>query len=386
MDNFELLKVEFSNRLSLLNKQVNSVSTLTNAMLNDEPYKKMLEITNDIGEVDFTHFNDLELIHFYVHQQKDINENKNRAENTKKEYLRELLLFYRVLLERSSEFELPQHDFSAYKAFSLLNHRHIRLYQDWIKAAPLGKGGKPYSVATLNRKMVVLKGFLTFLFDNHYISLPLHQKMLTSNVRMEDRPIKELGSVEVNLLLNYFKDHPILHGLLAVLTTCGIRITEFCTARVCDLYYSDEHFWLTVVGKGNKKRDVLIHPPVLESIKRFRERRSLDLVLDQTNTSPLFTTAEGNAYPSKYLSNYLTRKVNEADLDFIKFRKKPITPHFFRHAFSIISFELGESIERISQTLGHNDIKTTMIYLERTISKKNNAAHSWKDSDVLKNI
>jgi integrase/recombinase XerD len=386
MDNFEIMKALEGNQLSLWTEQVHSVSSLTKVLLNQEGYKNMREITTESGEVDFSQFNDLEMIYFYVHQQKDLNANKNRAENTKKEYLRELLLFYRVLLEKSSEFELPLHDISAYKTFSLLNHRNIRLYQEWIKDAPLGKGGKPYSVATLNRKMVVLKGFLTFLFDNHYISLPLHQKMLTSNVRMEDRPIKELGSVEVNLLLNYFKDHPILHGLLAVLTTCGIRITELCTARVCDLNYSDEHFWLTVVGKGNKKRDVLIHPPVLEAIKRFRERRRLDLVLDQTNTSPLFTTAEGNAYPSKYLSNYVTRKVNEANLDFIKFRKKPITPHFFRHAFSIISFELGESIERISQTLGHNDIKTTMIYLERTISKKNNAAHSWKDSDVLKNI
>ncbi|MDE3841071.1 integrase (plasmid) [Bacillus methanolicus] len=369
----------------IINKQ-NSVSSLTNIMVNNSFHKRMMDVIDQNGETDFSSFNDLEMIYFYVHQQKDLNEKNNRAENTKKEYIRDLLIFYKHLLEHGDILELQIGEISEYRLLKKLNHRNIRKYQEWIKQAPLGKSGKPYSVATLNRKTIILKGFFTFLFENKYIKVPLHQKMLSSNVRINDRPNKEMSSTEVIQLLDYFRDHPILYGLISVLVTTGIRIQELCTARVCDLAYLDGEYWLTVMGKGGKEREVLIHPNVLEAIKRFRERRRLDLKLDPSNTSPLFTTAKGKAYNFKYLSNYIAQKINEADLDFIKIRKTRITCHTFRHAYALISADQGADLLNIKESLGHSDIKTTMIYLQRKFARKNNAAHTWKGSDLLKKI
>lgn len=355
-------------------------------MMNDSFYRSMVDVIDESGEMYYKPFNDIEMIYFYVHQKKDLNEKKNRMENTKREYLRDLLLFYRHLLEQAENLEIHLEDLSNYQLLKKLSHRHIRKFQDWLKVAPLGKSGKTYSPATLNRKMVIIKAFFSFLYENKYIEVPLHNRMLSSNVRSYDRPNKEMSSAEVITLLQYFRAHPILYGLISVLATTGIRIQELCTARVSDLMYVDGEYWLTVLGKGNKERQVLIHPGVMEAIKGFRSRRRLDIKLDPFDHSPLFTTAKGKAYTYKYLSNYLTKKINAADLDIIKMRKVPITPHTFRHAFALISADNGADILTISQSLGHSDISTTKIYLQRKMSRKNNAAHSWKGSDLLNKL
>ncbi|KZE67964.1 integrase [Fictibacillus phosphorivorans] len=384
--NNELIK---NSKNELTTNRFNSsrdISTLTSLMVDNSMFKQLNDVIDESGENDFSSFNDLEMIYFYVHQQKDLNDNKNRMENTKKEYVRDLLIFYKQILEQSNQIELSIEAFEEYQILKRLSHRNIRKYQEWIKQAPLGKSGKPYAVATLNRKMVIIKGFFYFLYSNGYISLPLHEKMLSSNVRASDRPDKEMSSVEFLLLLRYFKNHPILYSLISVLGTTGLRVQELCKLRVCDLSYVDGGYWLKVMGKGRKEREVLIHENVLETIKAFRQRRRVKLKLDRSDTSPLFTTAKGKAYTYKYLSNYITQKINAADIDFIRMRSTPITCHTFRHCFALISAEQGAELLAIKESLGHSDIKTTMIYLQRKMARKNNAAHTWKDSNIIKNI
>ncbi|MCU1808271.1 tyrosine-type recombinase/integrase [Cytobacillus firmus] len=363
-----------------------TIPSLVNYLLDDSLHKKMSDIIDKDGEANFSLFNDIEMIYFYTHQKKDLNDKKNRKENTKREYLRDLLLFYQQLLEQAELLEIEIRNVQEYRLFKKLTPRNMRKYQEWLKEAQLGKGSKQYSVATLSRKTAVMRGFLRFLYETHYIMNPLHQKMLSSNVRSYDRPNKEMSSVEVISLVNYFRTHPILYGLISVLATTGLRIQELCNAKVSDLVYLDGEYWLTVMGKGQKERQVLIHPNVLKSIEGFRKRRRLDFKLDPSDSSPLFTTSKGKAYGYKYLSNYLITKINKADLDFIKMRKNPITPHSFRHGFALISADQGADLLTIKESLGHSDIKTTQIYLKRKMLRKNNAAHSWKDSDIINKL
>lgn len=143
---------------------------------------------------------------------------------------------------------------------------------------------------------------------------------------------------------------------------------------------------LKVEGKGRKKREVLIHPPIFELICRFRKRRDQLTVLDAADQSPLFVTAKTKAYSYKYLSNYLTQKIKLVPADIIQKRANPITGHSFRHFYAIASAELGSDLLRIMQALGHTSTKTTLIYLEKTLARKNSASHSWSNSSFLKNI
>lgn len=379
-----------SSNNSLINLQsATNLKELTTFMLSDDLYNNLLTETNFLDNPTSHPFNDLEMIYLFVHNKKDMNDKKNRMTNTKQEYIRDLLIMYKQLLNNQERFniELTSHFPDKMPSlFGSLKHSNLRKFQEWLLEEPLGKGGKPYAAATLNRKMVILKSFFAYLYQNEYIQTPLHEKMLSSNVREADIPNRDLSSNEVIQLLDYFKEHPIIHCFIATLATTGLRIRELCSSRISDITYQDGDYWLNVMGKGRKQREVLLHPNIIEGIKSFRLRRRLDFTLDPTDDAPIFTTANGMPYSYKYLSNYLTRHINNADLTFIKMRKTPITPHFLRHAYAIISAENGATLESISPSLGHSSYRTTARYLEKRLSRKNSASHTWKNSNILKNI
>ncbi|WP_078557124.1 tyrosine-type recombinase/integrase [Bacillus alkalicellulosilyticus] len=356
---------------------------LINRMLNEEYYIKMKDI---LDENNYLIFNDLEMIYYYVHKEKDMDKRKNRMENTKREYFRELLWFYSQMLENHERFGVKNERRNINNLLKSLERKNIRKFQEWLKVVPNGKGGKPYSVSTIARKIVIIKSFIQFLFQCQYLNEPIHETFLSSNIHRRDRANKDLNSVEVIQLMEYFKGHPIVYALILVLATTGCRIREICNARICDLSYDKGEYWLKVIGKGNEEREVLIHPPVFNSIVAFRRRRGLDTVIADNDESYIFTTAKQKPYTFKYLSNYLTKVINNTDLPVVKHRTSPIGPHHFRHAFAITSAELGVDIYRIMQTLGHKKIETTMIYLERHLARKNNAAHKWKNSDIINSI
>ena len=99
--------------------------------------------------------------------------------------------------------------------------------------------------------------------------------------------------------------------------------------------------------------------------------------------SKILTTNKGKPYSPKYLSQFVIDKIRETNLPFLEGRHGNISPHFFRHYFAIQSLINGADIYRIQQTLDHESIKTTEIYLEKMVKKENNAALKW-DEKIFK--
>jgi integrase/recombinase XerD len=328
----------------------------------------------------FESFNDLEVMYYYVHQEKDINENKNRSEQTRKEYSRDLLQFYYFLSHHHETFdlELSQEQPSVLKQ---LAPRHIRKYQEWLAAAPFGKGGKPYSVATLSKKTVILKSFLQFLYQNEYIEKPVHVDLKRVSIREEDKPNRDMSYAEMMQLIEYYEEHPVLHCLFSVLATTGIRIQELCTARVCDVFYdpSTGSYWLHVFGKGKKERDVRLLNVVLERIVAFRKRRGLETRWSPKDTSPLFVTNKLKKYNYTYLSRYITKAIMKSGLPMLDHRDGNISPHFFRHGAAIMLKDLGVPLYNIQLQLGHSQLSTTTRYLDKHYKRENSAAMALKE-------
>ncbi|WP_217585495.1 tyrosine-type recombinase/integrase [Lentibacillus saliphilus] len=359
---------------------------LIHNMLDPKLHEKMLDIVDVNDEEDYSAFNDIEMMYLFVHEERDLDVHKNRTEQTKKEYLRELLWMYHLFVAEGLQFDFDSTGLDVATVLKRIKPRHIRKFQQWMTQAPLGKGGKRYSVATISRKTSIFKAFISYLHDKKYIQHPLHESFKSAAVHMADRPDRDLYADEAIELLNYYKEHPILHGLLSVLLTTGARVAELCAARICDLSYDNDGYWLEVIGKGNKKRELFIFPAVYEAIVTFRQRRQLNTKLDKQDASPIFVTARHKPYSYKYLSNYLSNALSKADLSFVADSSRTITPHTLRHGFAIISAEEGADVFRIQQALGHENIATTMIYLEKQQKRKNHVAHTWKDSSVIKGL
>ncbi|WP_128547768.1 site-specific integrase [Larkinella soli] len=63
-------------------------------------------------------------------------------------------------------------------------------------------------------------------------------------------------------------------------------------------------------------------------------------------------------YMNKYLNKYMKRIASSLGIE------KPVTTYYARHSFATVMKRSGAPIEFISESLGHNDLKTTDNYLD----------------------
>ncbi len=359
-----------------LKNEIQNRSTLTTL-------QNRLDDSEKNGQLAFHDFTDVDMMKWFLYERRYLNKANDRTEKTVREYERELLLFIEQLFTYSLEIDIDIAHIIEGSLFKSLQSRHLRRYQEWLATdSPYVIRKGAYSPATLERKTTIIKSFFVFLHKVGFIQQPIHEGLRIATVRKDDRPNRDLGPADVVLLLNTFRDakHPIMFGIVHVLTTTGIRNEEFCTLKVKDLKIDaiQGGYYLDVLGKGNKRRHIPLKEKVVQSIQRFRRARGLPPFEQAELESPLFTTNTGRAYSPSYLSQYVKKEITNLDQVRLSDQTLKITPHVFRHAFAIISKLNGVDIYDIMRSLGHEKIETTMIYLEKVFEKERHAIHSWK--------
>lgn len=330
----------------------------------------------------FEHFTDRDMVMWYLYHSKQLFSNRGRSTRSTLKYKAEIEQFLNYLLLYSDEIGIDISEMKENSLFKSLQPRHIRRYQEWlatkspyvIKKKEKKEAG--YSIATLERKTTILKGFFKQLYECNYLNEPLHQGFKAVYVTNNDRPNRDMGPAEVVELLRYFEknNNPIMFTLVHVLVTTGMRNEELCTLKVEHLRKDlvNGSYYLDVLGKGRKWRRIPLKDKVVASIKKFREVRGLAPIEIASKSSPLFTTKTGNAYSPSYLDQVFKREFAKIESE------KVITPHVFRHAFAIISHINGADIYKIMKSLGHEKIETTIIYMEKVLETDQHAIHEWE--------
>lgn len=330
----------------------------------------------------FADFNDVEILLWYIHEQKHADAKNDRSVRTRTEYENELRLFIEHVLTYGSEIGVDIILIEEGSLFKSLASRHLRRYQEWlIKESPHVQKGKTYSPATISRKTTILKSFFRYLYKVGYISMDIAEGLRIASVRRDDRPDRDLGPQDVVSILRGCRtiDHPVLFGIVLVLTATGIRNEEFCRLKVGDVKGDRIHggHFLEVTGKGNKKRQIPLKPKVTDSIRHFRQARGLPALSDADPAAPLFTTSRGTAFSPSYLVSYLAKELKKIELEGIEVK---LTPHVFRHAFAITSRLNKADVYDIMRSLGHEKLETTQIYLEKVFAREGHAINQWKSN------
>ncbi|MBG9753045.1 integrase [Bacillus thuringiensis] len=376
-----------SNIINNNKKEISSISeSIVPSQLLDSKYE--VHINNLITEAEkegkdsSAYLNDLDMIYHFIHHSTNIHKDKQRKNNTRKSYLREIMHFCKTLTEKAETFEISYEEIKKENSFlKALKPWNIRKFNDWIKSVPYGRNNKPYSVATLARKLTIINSFLSHLYKNNYISIPLHEHLKKATVQANDRPNRDLYYDEVQEILNYYKSKQQLFNymIILLLVSTGLRIQEVANARMGDLFRAEGKLWLRVIGKGDKPREAYISPHLFECISEYRSRKGLKTQLNRLDNSPLIVSNHSRKFNSTYLSNKVTSILSQARIPCVEQRENPITAHTFRHGFAIMAAENDVELLRIQQTLGHASANTTKIYLEKHMKRKHNAALSFAD-------
>lgn len=143
--------------------------------------------------------------------------------------------------------------------------------------------------------------------------------------------------------------------MISLVYSAGLRRSELLNLTPKDI--NSETMSVRIMGKGKKCRYSLLSPKLLEELRQyFREYR------------PKKWLFEGETPGEQYSASALVKVLKEAaQRAGIKHR---VHVHMLRHSFATHLLEQGTDLHTIQELLGHNDIKTTAIYLHTSNAHK----------------
>jgi site-specific recombinase XerD len=107
-------------------------------------------------------------------------------------------------------------------------------------------------------------------------------------------------------------------------------------------------------AKGKKDRYVNLPESILDELREYHE--------EYQPKKYLFEGAGGGKYSIRSAQHVFKNAMEKAKIN------KDVGIHGLRHSFASHLLENGTDISYIQQLLGHNDVKTTMIYAK--VAKK----------------
>ena len=144
----------------------------------------------------------------------------------------------------------------------------------------------------------------------------------------------------------------------AILTTCyaaGLRISEAVRLKVANI--DSERMVIRVQqGKGQKDRDVMLSPKLLQILRSWWPVNKPKQWL----------------FPGDRVEDHISSDAVELACQKAHQRcgiAKPVTPHSLRHCFATHLLESGTDLRTIQLLLGHRSLATTARYLRIATSK-----------------
>lgn len=172
-------------------------------------------------------------------------------------------------------------------------------------------------------------------------------------------------------------------ALLSMLLDTGVRAAElvYDSSRpeertgllIEDVYLTVMHPYISVMGKGRKPRELPLGQQSKATLRLYiRNYR------DNLENPYVFLSRTGEALTVRGLESTLEELGKTAQVS-------EIYPHKFRHTFACLFLLNGGNINDLKTLMGHEDIRTTMIYL-RAIEGMGvrDRAHSVLDQMSLK--
>lgn len=174
---------------------------------------------------------------------------------------------------------------------------------------------------------------------------------------------QEIGRILQNVNLTRkdgFRDYTLLH----LLYDSGARAAEIAGLRLD--YFDHHNRTLAILGKGNRYRQIELLPKTSGLIHQYiaKYRRAPNVFGKDhlfVNQRQAALTRHGiNRLCRKYLHRALSPK-----------RLALINPaHSFRHSCAVRMLAEGRPISDIKNRLGHENVQSTMVYLQLDLSQK----------------
>jgi integrase/recombinase XerD len=225
------------------------------------------------------------------------------------------------------------------------------------------------SAKTRNSRLAAIKSLAKMIRFMHPDQRKLADRILSIPQKRSQRQLVGfLYPYEIDRILQAVDLNDALgvrdYCLLQLLYDSGARASEIATLNLD--YFNAHNKTLAILGKGNRYRQIELEPKTV---------RLLNIYIARYRISPkpayqhrLFINQRGKQLTrhgiyrlcKKYLQLALPPK-----------RLKDINPvHSFRHSCAVRMLSDGHPVSDIRNKLGHEDIQSTMVYLQLDLAKR----------------
>ncbi|AEE14337.1 Tyrosine recombinase xerC [Thermodesulfobium narugense DSM 14796] len=207
-----------------------------------------------------------------------------------------------------------------------------------------------YKASSLERKLVAIKQFLIFSFQEGYYKGKIPDIVLP---KKDKRLPFFLSRSDIFNIFNFISNSKqfTIRDLLIfkMLYFTGMRISELLNLKIDNVNF--ESMDIRVLGKGSKERIIPFHRDILDLFNSY-------LIFRQESLKPkcenIFVNSKGKPLSRQYIWKMCKKVGNFLNLE--------LHPHIFRHSLATHLLSGGASIKTIQEILGHESISTTQIY------------------------
>lgn len=204
-----------------------------------------------------------------------------------------------------------------------------------------------YKTNTINIKITVINAFITFIgLDNSYKlkHLKKQQKATLENVLTQTDYERLLRIAKV-------KNKKVMYYIMQTLAETGIRISELEHITVEAVKKGEAVF----DSKGTVERKAFINKKLQKELLKYCKEEGI-------KTGIIFKSRNGNPLDSAYIYKEIQWIAGQA-----RIKKSKAHPHSFRHLFAKNYLSKpGHNIADLKNILGHKNISTTEIYLQKS--------------------
>lgn len=270
----------------------------------------------------------------------------------------------------------------------------LEYIEGWMKWTKENRGR---SAQTCNIRLGALRTFMKCLSERDLAYLSSYEAACTiPSMKVPKRKISGLSKTAVKQLLEMPKLSTKTGrrdlAFMILLYSTAVRLDEILSLKIQDVHLDLQKPYASIIGKGHKRRTLYLMPKAVAHLKKYIE--------EYHGKTP---DPDSYLFYSRNVGTY--GKMTQAAID--KMLKKyakaahllcdEVPPglhaHQFRHAKASHWLEEGMNIVQISFLLGHEQLETTMVYLDVTTEderkalatleyeKDGNVSPKWKNPD-----
>ena len=207
---------------------------------------------------------------------------------------------------------------------------------------------KGLKATTLKRKLNTVKSLFTFATKLNYVrfNVAAALRMPKTDSSLANRILKQSQVLKLIQCANDGRDK----SLLKLIYATGMRVSEVCRLKWSDFNErEDGEVQVTIIGKGNKVRVVIVPATVWLEIEALRTHIEDD--------EPVFRSVRNRQLDRTMVHKIVKDSAKKAGIN------PSVSSHWLRHCHASHALQKGASIALVRDSLGHSSVAITDRYL-----------------------